>query len=331
MILSSSLSASLYAKWMKLKVTSWLFVISPLPASFFWPGVLLPSLMAAFLAEGSKFLMFDTSICRSSVWFPSGADSLPQVAKECTLGSTSYFCIAAGSIFFVGLLLVCLKAPEKRLLDSEYGTRTELENGGSLASHHNFIRTNESFGDRDMYSEDFEMSRASSIRDDRSEMQFSFGSRPRSLESREYRYDVENPNECADSLSGRLSEDYRQHDDLVTERLKSLDGEDTRYTSRIDEELDDSSNDERYNPKKPTAGARDEEQSAVSESRLHAAERLRLSSTTESRDLIERFVNEVNSSFAKDEKVGDREEEEEDYNDDEEKKDESGSWTSEAR
>lgn len=287
-----------------MQILSWLFVISPLPASFFWPGVLLPSLAAAFLAEGSKFLLLDSAICRNAVWFPSGTGSLAQVAKDCTLGTTSFFSIAAGAVFFLSLLCVCLKAPEKRVLDMDFGTRTDLDNGESLESPHNFLHTTGSYCDRDLYSEsqEYDMSRASSVIDDRSEMHYSIGSRQRSLESREYRYDMENPIDGVDSLSGRFSEDYRQHDDLVTERLKSLDGNDDRYTSRIDEELDDSSSDDRYNPKKPSVQLPDEDHS-VSESRLHTAERLRLSSTVEPRGLIERFVEEVNSSFVKDENL----------------------------
>jgi hypothetical protein len=289
-----------------LQVTSWLFVISPLPAFFFWPGVLLPSLMAAFLAEGSKFLLFDTSICRNTVWFPSGADSLPRVAEQCSLGTTSFFSIAAGACFFVSLLLVCLKAPEKRLLDSDYATRTEVEHGESLESPSNhFGNANASFGENDLYGEDddFDMSRASSLRDDRSEMQYSWGSRQMSRSSRDYRHDTENPMDCTDSLSGRFSQDFQHHeDDLVTKRLRTLDGDEENTTPRIDESLDESSNDDRYDPKKPSADDLDEGQ-AVSESRLHAAERLRLNSTMESRDLIEKFVNEVNHSFAVEEKV----------------------------
>lgn len=260
-------------------------------------------------------------MCRNAVWFPIGTDSLPTTADECRLGTTSYYCIAAGTTFFISLLLVCLKAPQKRILDSEFGTRTEFEHGESLESAGNFAHQNDSFGDRDLYSEDpdYDMSRTSSMPDDRSDLQFSSGSRQMSRGSRDYRFDPENPRDCTDSLSGRFSEDYRNRDDLVAERLmKTLDGESDRVASRIEEGSDDSSNDDRYNPKKPSTDGGDSEQS-VSESRLHTAERLRLNSAAESRDLIERFVNEVNHSFAKDIKSVVQEDNAEEKKDDDER------------
>jgi hypothetical protein len=293
------------------QVTSFLFIISPLPAFFFWPGILMPSLVVAFLSEGSKFLLFDASMCRSKVWFPAGSDSLPQVAESCSLGSTSFCCIAAAVAFFFSLLLVCLKVPTKRFLDSDYGIRTLVPDPGiTEESPTNFMRNaNENSGEQDTYSEDpdFCVSRVSSIRDDRSEMQFSAGV---SRSSRDYsRYDAENPVDCTDSLSGHFSANSREHHDLVSERLKSLDGNEDRYssfshnTSRIEEGEDDSSSSsgERSNPTKTNKKAATEPQDkdlSVSESRLHTAVRLRLSSLTEYRDLIERFVEEVNKSFA---------------------------------
>lgn len=284
-------------------------MVSPLPASFFWPGVLLPSLMAAFLAEGSKFLLFDVSLCRNPVWYPVGTNSEPVVAEECSLGKTSYYCIASGATFFLCVLIVCLKAPQKRLLDSDYGIRPDFEQGETQESAHNFVHGIDSFGDRDLYSEDpdYDISRTgSSMPDDRSEFQFSqsAGSRQLSRGSRDYRFDMENPPDCADSMSGRFSEDYKS---LDTERkIKSVDAATRdRYTSRIEEVSVDSSCDPRYNPKKPSSSSSQQNDSGqpVSESRLHTAERLRLNSAAEPRDMIERFVNEVNHSFANNEKL----------------------------
>jgi len=105
---------------------TWLFVVSPLPARFFWPVVVLPALVASFLGEASKFLFFDTAICRKNVWFPPGTESLPQMAA-CSLGATAVYGIASGIIFLVCLVLVCLKAPNRRDLIPNYGL--DVENG----------------------------------------------------------------------------------------------------------------------------------------------------------------------------------------------------------
>lgn len=109
-----------------MKVSTWLFVVSPLPARFFWPVVVLPALVASFLAEASKFLFYDTSICRKNVWFPPGTESLPRTA-ECSLGVTAIYGIASTIIFLVCLVLVCLKAPNRRDLEPNYGL--DVENG----------------------------------------------------------------------------------------------------------------------------------------------------------------------------------------------------------
>jgi hypothetical protein len=101
--------------------------------------------MAAFLAEGSKFLFFDTSICRSTVWFPSGAESLPRVAESCELGATGQYSIGAGAVFFTALILVCLKAPEKRLLKKDYGSN-DYDHHGDLESANEYGHSDGSFG-----------------------------------------------------------------------------------------------------------------------------------------------------------------------------------------
>jgi hypothetical protein len=110
---------------------AWLFVFSPLPASFFWPGLLLPVVMIAFIAEGSKFLLFDIGLCRSSVWLPSGVNSLPQPAISCSLGHSAILCIVSGSLLLVGLLMVCLKVPVARELDPHFGVSHSSSSGTS--------------------------------------------------------------------------------------------------------------------------------------------------------------------------------------------------------
>ena len=100
---------------------SWLYCLTPLPTGLLWPALFLPVTMIAFIAEGSKFLLFDIGVCRTSVWLPSGVNSLPQTAESCQLGESAYFSIAAGAFLLVGLLLVCLKVPHERELDPHFG------------------------------------------------------------------------------------------------------------------------------------------------------------------------------------------------------------------
>ena len=89
--------------------------------------MVLPALVASFLAEASKFLFYDTSICQKAVWLPQGAESLPRTV-QCSLGTSSIYGIAASSVFLVCLVLVCLKAPNRRELEPNYGLDVEKGN-----------------------------------------------------------------------------------------------------------------------------------------------------------------------------------------------------------
>jgi hypothetical protein len=102
-------------------VTIWSILLLPTPLGCIWPTILLPATMLSFIAEGSKFLLFDAAVCRNAMWYPSGVDSLPEVADDCAIGSSAYFGIAATVLHFVSLLCVCLYAPEKRKLDPDFG------------------------------------------------------------------------------------------------------------------------------------------------------------------------------------------------------------------
>lgn len=104
-------------------LTGWLIVFTPVSIGWIWNGLLLPLTMLSFIAEGSKFLIFDMALCRSEVWFPSGVDSLPETAESCKLGESGYYGIAAGAMHLIGLLCVCLKTPVKRKLDPNFGVR----------------------------------------------------------------------------------------------------------------------------------------------------------------------------------------------------------------
>lgn len=89
--------------------------------------------MISFLAGGSKFLFFDTAICHSALWSPSGSDSQRLSAASCDLGTSGFIAIAAAATFFVTLLLVCLKAPKKRELMDDY---CDYEEGDLIPMHH---------------------------------------------------------------------------------------------------------------------------------------------------------------------------------------------------
>ena len=89
---------------------------------FFWPAVLLPSIMVAFISEGSKFLIFDSALCRNSLWYRGGTEVLvPEKAESCAMGETGWFACAAGILHFWALVCVCLKAPERRILSKTFG------------------------------------------------------------------------------------------------------------------------------------------------------------------------------------------------------------------
>jgi hypothetical protein len=46
---------------------------------------------------------------------------MPQPARSCTMGITGAFIISSSVVFFIGLVMVCLKAPKLRMLKENYG------------------------------------------------------------------------------------------------------------------------------------------------------------------------------------------------------------------
>lgn len=254
--------------------------------------------MTAFLTEGSKFLIFDTAVCRNTAWFPSGADSLPRVAEECTLGNTGAYAIASVSTFFVCLILVCLKAPAKRELEPHYGTDyedSEFDAGRRFGNPEpNYYRGNpETFGNgqqiHDISPQDVPQL---IVRDDGRKLQFT----PNSKSS----YDPED---------SRLDfmEDFEEEeaDDLVSVRLKTLDPSKDIYPSKHQWDQDGMGLGDRYTPSKSSPRDMIPDRSTVSESRLHTHEKMKRNSETESTELIEKFVNELNVCFEMD-KTDDR-------------------------
>ena len=263
------------------KTTAWLFVVSPLPASFFWPGVLLPSLMAAFLAEGSKFLFFDTSICRNTVWYPSGDESLPRVAEDCSLGATGHYAIAGGAIFFASLILVCLKAPKRRDLDTNYGTDLE-RNDSDVESAHGYGGSEGSYVDdteglyvQNISANDGQAPYAGST-DSSTQMIATLGSAH--TEAQELQYSPRKSRRD-DSLKG--SQDSKKDGDFINPR--------DRYNNP-------GSEDERFQPSKPISNP-DLQPSVVSESRLSTVEKMQNNAADGSDDLIQQFVSDLDRTF----------------------------------
>jgi hypothetical protein len=276
--------------------------------------------MAAFLAEGSKFLFFDTSICRNTVWFPSGADSLPRVAEECTLGPTGHYAIAAGTVFFLSLILVCLKAPEKRILRSHYGTDNEQSEQDLEMDHHDYAASEGSYGEGsvEMYDDDhahggsYEESQVAclgSSHTDVQELQYS----PRSKRSKEepaYGYDSEKggsskggsffgskavddaSTECLDARKPKIDEAKS----LAVSRMRTLDSSEDKYRAKPKDETEVESPDDRYQPTKPAPTIVVPDQT-ISESRKKTIEKMELNTNSGSEDLIEKFVSDLNLSF----------------------------------
>ena len=105
--------------------TIWMMVLTPLPSCFFWPGILLPAVLVTLLAGGAKFLFFDTQICHDELWVPSGDDVKGQQAESCTLSRDSIIGIVSSVLSLLNVLLICLKAPTRRVLDVNYGAQYE--------------------------------------------------------------------------------------------------------------------------------------------------------------------------------------------------------------
>ena len=94
-------------------------VVTPIPVCFLWSGMLLPASLIAFLGSGAKFLFFDIEICRSELWLSDGDDTSPQTAQSCSLGMDAVLSIISSTLALACVLLVCLKAPKKKVLDSD--------------------------------------------------------------------------------------------------------------------------------------------------------------------------------------------------------------------
>ena len=290
----------------------------------------------AFLAEGSKFLMFDTAVCRTALWTPTGVDSLAQRAETCDLGNTAVHTIISGCIFFIALMFVCLKAPEKRLLDENYGIKYDnkghMEDSGDVESQLSEVNDFESQGSyprgSDVYivgesashtdrSVDYESvggrsarsghsgrsrrSRASGMRRGRIEVK-SGRSEASSTNSEYNRADGRRARRQGGTRDGRESKSApRYPDDSSREGVAEsvdLPKQPSNLLSR-EESMDASSFDDRMTAAE--IAIRRSEQQRISESRVSKIEKMELSSASQSEDLIEKFVTDLNLSFQQDE------------------------------
>lgn len=101
----------------------WMMIITPLPSCFIWPGILLPAVLIEFLTGSAKFLIYDTQICKGRLWIPQGENMQSQRAESCSLSIDSILSIAGSVLSLLSVLMVCLRAPKRRILDDSYGMR----------------------------------------------------------------------------------------------------------------------------------------------------------------------------------------------------------------
>lgn len=317
-------------------MTSWLFLFSPLPVSLFWPGLLLPAVLVAFLAEGSKFLMFDSACCRSSLWTPTGVDSLAQRAESCDLGSTAVHTIISGCIFFIALMFVCLKAPEKRLLDESYGlkydnNKSHMDEPDDVESQLSGVNDFESQGSYPRGSDVYIVADAASHTDRSLDYESVGGRSARSGHSgRSRRSKASGARRGRTELKPVRSETSSANSEYGREgRRSSLGNRDGRESKSATRFPDDSSREgvansvdlaKQQNNLRAKGASMDpgfdgrmtaaeiairrSEQQRISESRVSKIEKMELSSASQSEDLIEKFVSDLNLSFQQDETEG---------------------------
>ena len=122
--------------------TSWLLTVTPLPASFFWPGVLLPASILAMLSGGAKFLFFDAKICSEELWFADGDES-PVAPQSCNMGDSAVYAVASVAAYFLCTILICVRSPTKRTLDPDYGKKDHCHNAEVTLETHRTQETQE--------------------------------------------------------------------------------------------------------------------------------------------------------------------------------------------
>lgn len=263
--------------------------------------VVLPALVASFLAEASKFLFYDTSICRKSVWFPPGTESLPRTA-ECSLGSTAIYGIASGIIFLVCLILVCLKAPDRRELEPNYGLDVENGNIIETANPSSYFGK----GSSKRFSKDSSLFDSDSERDPHAH-----SSRP-PVGGSEFYHGEEDGESGVTSINSRGYESGSGYDSSIiakggVQRDVPYDEDDLLSQQQS---MGDGENGDTHNPLKMPATdvtiIRDRSGGnppLVSQSRLETAERMEQNANNishSSAEMIDQFLNDLDKSFQAD-------------------------------
>ena len=269
-------------------------MFTPFPTRFIWAGGLLPTLLIAFISEGSKFLFLDTAFCRSPVWYPSGTDSFPQMASSCYLGKSANFSIAAIVTFFVSVLLVCFLSPTKRELDHTFGEDRFYMDG-------NGCELDTSLEDDHLHEIDLNLSNISH-EDSFLVIQNRVGSEYASSlgegNSFEYSYPIANENDTFfgiinDVEQGTIFEDQERPAQLSLD-ITSYDSQDNRSKGSSDCLPDDedpaSTHDDKEN--RPSIGTK-----GISDSRMAMAEDMKVRNEISSDDVIQKCVLDLTRSF----------------------------------
>lgn len=249
-------------------ITCWMIALFPLPVGCIWPAIVLPTSMLAFIAEGSKFLIFDIALCRNAVWFPSGIDSLPAQAENCFLGESAYYGIAAGVVHLIGLLSICLKAPEKRRLDPTWGLRK---------------RRPEDISTRDEAEQKDSDSR-NGFEDDDEE--------PSVLDD-----DIYTPGPSPSSVLRHISQDSNMVDEFVDES-SSIGSNDNSESSpgKRSKNLDSVAG-ATASACSSAPGSASSVNLRISESRLSVMSKMQLNHSSESNDMIDKLISDLDSSL----------------------------------
>lgn len=243
--------------------TCWTIVLFPVPVNCLWSAVVLPAIMLAFIAEGSKFLIFDIALCRNPVWYPSGIDSLPAEAGSCTLGESAYIGIAACLVHLSGLLSVCLRAPEKRRLDPLFGIKS-TEKVEDLEQDSNSGKDNDS--GNNPYEDD-----EPSVLDD----------------------EIYTPGPSPASVPHVSNENYTKSNVIDTSLNDSMStGSNDMYSLK-----QTTASTKFTGESKVHSNEKDSAPLRVSESRLSVLSKMQLNQTSEPSDMIEKLVSDLDSSL----------------------------------